>query len=134
MNQRITRTTAIAAALGLVTAMAAAPVLAQEDPYQERGAQPQAESQATEVSEEKIEKFVDALSEIRVIQEEASAELEATSDTQEAQQVQQDAQQKMIEAVEAAGLSVEEYNQIAALMGSDPELQERVHAKLDQRS
>jgi hypothetical protein len=134
MNQRITGMTAIAAALGLVTAMAAAPVLAQEDPYEERGAQPPAEGQAAEVSEEKIDKFVDALSEIRVIQEEASAELEATSDTQEAQEVQQAAQQKMIEAVEAAGLSVEEYNQIAALMGSDPELQERIHSKLDQRS
>jgi hypothetical protein len=51
-----------------------------------------------------------------------------------AQEVQQRAQQQMIDAVEEAGLSVEEYNQIATLMSTDPELQERISSKLEDRS
>ena len=134
MNKRIIRTTTIAAALGMAAALAAAPALAQQEGYERSPQQQQQQGQPAEVSEAKLDKFVDALAEIRTIQQEVSVELEAASDTQEAQELQQQAQQKMIEAVQEAGLSVEEYNQIASLMNSDPEIQERIHSKLEQRS
>jgi hypothetical protein len=128
MNHRASRTAALAAAFGLGTALVAAPAMAQEYGQQ----QPQ--QQTTEVSERKINQFVDALAEISTIRQTAAAELESAADMEEAQKVQQDAQQRMVEAVESAGLSVEEYNRIASLMGSDPELAERINTELERRS
>jgi hypothetical protein len=132
MRHRLTRTAPIAAAFGLAAALAGAPALA----YEEGGAyqQPSEPTQPVQVSEAKIDQFVDALTEISVIRETAAAELDTTTDTAEAQQIQMRAQEEMIQAVENAGLSVEEYNQIAALMGSDPELQQEIHSRLEERS
>lgn len=130
MKYRVARSTAIAAALGLGTAMAAAPALAQ-DYGQDYQAPAQQEAQ---VSETELNRFVDALAEISVIRETASVQLEAATDMEEAQQIQQDAQARMIEAVEDSGLSVEQYNQIATLMGSNQQLSERVHNMLEERS
>jgi predicted secreted protein len=132
MNTRVARTTAFATAIGLATAMAAAPALAGDDEY--RAPPPPQQQQAAPVDEAKLDRFVEALSEVHAIRNEASIELEATTNTEDAQAVQQRAQQQMIEAVEEAGLSIEEYNRIATLMGSDPELQQRVSAKLEERS
>lgn len=129
MSNRAKQTVALAAALGAGAALAAAPAMAQE-----YGQPPPPEQQATEVSEQKINQFVDALAEISTIRQTAAAELEAAADMEEAQKVQQDAQQRMVEAVESAGLSVEEYNHIASLMGSDPELAERINTELERRS
>lgn len=131
MKFRATRITACATALGLATAMAAAPALA--DDYDTPPPPPQ-EQQAAPLTEEKLDQFVEALSEVHEIRNEAAQELEATTDPEDAQAVQQKAQQQMIEAVEEAGLTIEEYNQIATMMGSDPELQERISARLEERS
>jgi hypothetical protein len=129
MNHRATRNTALAAAVGLAVGMAAAPVMAQE-----YGQQQQPQADAVQVDEAKINQFVDALVEISTIRQTAAAELESAEGMEEAQKVQQDAQQRMLEAVESAGLSVEEYNHIASLMGSDPELAERINSELEKRS
>ena len=129
MNHRIARRTAVAAAIGLATAMAAAPAFAED---YEGQAEPQ--QQAAMVDETKLDQFVEALSEVHAIRNEAAVELESTTTTEDAQEVQQRAQQQMIDAVEESGLSIEEYNRIATLMGSDPELQQRVSAKLEERS
>jgi hypothetical protein len=142
MTHRVTRTTAFAAAAGLATAMAAGPVMAQDDdaerqaqPGQQQQQQMQAQPpQNNEVSEEQLAQFVDALAEISVIRQTAAAELEAAADMEEAERVHREAQEQMIEAVESAGLSVDEYNRIATLMGTDPELSQRVHSKLQERS
>jgi hypothetical protein len=130
MNYRATRISACAAALGLATALAAAPALAEDYDYD---TPPPQEQQAAPVSEEKLEQFVTALNEVHAIRNEAAHELEETTDPQDAQAVQQKAQQQMIEAVEEAGLTIEEYNQIATMMSSDPELQERISARLEER-
>jgi hypothetical protein len=142
MTHRVTRTTALAAAAGLAAAMAAWPVMAQDDdaerqaqPGQQQQPQMQAQPpQNNEVSEEQLEQFVDALAEISVIRQTAAAELEAAADMEEAERVHREAQEHMIEAVESAGLSVDEYNRIATLMGTDAELSQRVHSKLQERS
>jgi hypothetical protein len=131
MSNRVARTTAIATAMGLATTLAAAPTLAEDHGYHEP---PQQQQQPAVVDETKLDQFVEALSEVHAIRNEAAVELESTDNTEDAQAVQQRAQQQMIEAVEEAGLSIEEYNRIATLMGSDPELQQRVSAKLEERS
>ncbi|NGX17045.1 DUF4168 domain-containing protein [Wenzhouxiangella sp. XN24] len=129
MKHRSTQAVALAAAIGLGAALSAAPAFAQD--YQQ-DTSPQAS--APDVSSEKLDKFVDALAEISVIREAAAVELEAAEDMEQAQKLQQEAQAEMIDAVETAGLTVEEYNQIATVMGSDPELAERVRTQLEERS
>jgi hypothetical protein len=101
--------------------------------YQQQQQQPN-EPTTAELTDTKIDQFVEAMVEVQAIREEVSAELEATQDAEEAQEVQRDAQAKMIEAVENAGLTVHEYNRIAALMGQDPELRQRIDAKVAERS
>jgi hypothetical protein len=141
MNYRVSRTTAYAAALGLATAMAAGPALADDEHEYEHQAPPppvQPEGQqhldTAHLTEAKIEQFVDALTEVHLIRNEAAADLEPPTDMEEAQEIQLRAQQQMIDAVEEIGLSVEEYNQIATLMSTDPELQQRISSKLEERS
>jgi GTP1/Obg family GTP-binding protein len=67
----------------------------------------------------------DKVSEIRndFQQKMASAE-----DTEKAQSLQEEASAEMVEAVQASGMSVEEFNQIAYALQSDPALQERLAA------
>lgn len=139
MTYRITRMTALVAAAGLAAALAAAPAMAQDEEDAARQAQPgehQFEPQPpqdTAVSEQQLEQFVDALAEITVIRQTAAVELESAVDMEQAEQVHREAQEQMIEAVENAGLSVDEYNRIATLMGTDAELSQRVHSKLQER-
>lgn len=129
MKYRSNHAIALAAAIGLGAAISAAPLAAQE--YQQSNPQ---QASAENVGGEKLDKFVDALAEISVIREAVAVELEAADDMEQAQKLQQEAQAEMIEAVETAGLTVEEYNQIATVMGSDPELAERVRNRLEERS
>jgi hypothetical protein len=90
--------------------------------------------QSALISEVKLDQFVDALSEIHIIRQTTAVELEAAADTEEAQRVQQEAQERMVEVVEESGLTVEEYNNIATMMSTNPELASRVHEKLEDRS
>ena len=121
---------AITAAASLAAGLAAAPALA-EDGY---GASSQQGAPATEVSSTKLDKFVVALERVHSIGSKASAEMEQSRDMEEAQQIQQRAQGEMVEAVEEAGLTVDEYNRIAQLMNSDPQIKERIDARLEERS
>ncbi len=80
----------------------------------------------TEVTEDTLEKFAGAFSEIIEIQEDFTGKLEAARSNEEAQALQQQAQQEMVEAVEKNGLSVAEYNEVVAMMEQDPHLRERI--------
>jgi hypothetical protein len=150
MTHRAPRMTTYAAAIGVAAAMATAPALGQQDDVERKAQSPATQQQpaqqqpapqqfdqqqeAASVSEEKLEQFVEALTEITMIRQTAAVELESAADMERAEQVHREAQEQMIEAVENAGLSVDEYNRIATLMGTDPELSERIHSKLQERS
>ncbi len=69
---------------------------------------------------------------MRDIQEEFAEELGSVEDNQRAQEMQAEAQEQMIEAVEDAGMAVQEYNEIASLMQNDPELRQEVMDKAGQ--
>ncbi len=79
-----------------------------------------------DIDEDKIEKFASAFSDVMEIQETYSGRLEATNDTEQAQALQQRAQNEMIDAVENNGLTVPEYNEVVAMMEQDPALRERI--------
>lgn len=121
---------AIAASASLAAGLAAAPAVAEEG----YGTGQEQAAPRAEVSSVKLDQFVVALERVQTIGTEASAEMEQSSDMEEAQQIQQRAQGKMIEAVEEVGLTVDEYNRIAQLMNSDPEVQARINSRLEDRS
>jgi len=122
-------------------ALAASPLalapaaFAQEGQYgaeqQQEGAYEQ--PAAVEVDDETLDKFADAFVEVQTIQTSASQEMEQATDPTQAQEIQQRAQEEMVQAVIDTGLSVEEYNQIAQQMNTDADLREDVMSRLEQR-
>lgn len=81
---------------------------------------------SVEVSDETLNQFATALEEVRDIGQEYSEQVANAEGTEEAQQLQREAQEEMVTAVEDTGLSVQEYNSIAQLMSQDQELMERI--------
>lgn len=81
---------------------------------------------APQMDEATVNKFVVAYGKVVELQQTYSAKLENAADQQEAQVIQQQAQQEMMSAVEEAGISVEEYHQIVQTMQRDPALREKV--------
>ena len=97
----------------------------------QQAAQPQAPQaapamQASDISDKKLEKFADSLGEIMEIRQDFTAKLEKTGDPAEAQQLQQQANDKMMKTVEQNDLSIEEYNAINQAVQSDPKLRDKV--------
>ncbi|MEX0618638.1 MAG: DUF4168 domain-containing protein [Pseudohongiellaceae bacterium] len=98
---------------------------------QPQGQPPPAQQQPqVELDEQTLSQFANALGSVTEIQVEYSESIGATQDPEEAQELQQEAQTKMVEAVEEAGLDVQTYNMIAQQMSADPELQQRIQEML----
>lgn len=86
---------------------------------------------ASTLKDSNLEKFAAVQKDLESIREEYSAKLGSVSDPSKATELQQEASQSMIEAVENTGLDVETYSQIAQALGNDPELRERVMAMMN---
>lgn len=97
----------------------------QQEPGME---QPQ---QQADFSDEELQQFVDLQDEIGAVREEYVSRIEAADSEDEARQLQQEAQSEMVDTIEAAGMSVQEYNAIAVAYNSNPEIQDRVDAMSD---
>ena len=82
--------------------------------------------QASHISDKKLEKFADSLGEIMDIRQDFTAKLEEIGDPAEAQQLQQQANQKMMKTVEDNDLSIEEYNAINQAVQNNPQLRDKV--------
>lgn len=122
------KTTASALALALGAAYAAPAAMAQQQPppQQQQGMPAQQQPQIEPVTDEEIWNFVRAVDEVSGIVEELRPQLEAANGQEEAQRIQQDAQTRMIEAVEGEGLTPQRYNEINMAAQADPALGERI--------
>ena len=121
MKTSMKRTFGLAiASLGLGALLAAPGALAQD---QSRYQPPAAQSQ---ISDAQLQSFVEAQTKVNEIQVEYSEKIQSTQDPEKAQTLQSEAQDKMVKAVDEAGLDVQEYNQIAQQMSRDPALRERI--------
>ncbi|TVP88868.1 MAG: DUF4168 domain-containing protein [Thioalkalivibrio sp.] len=85
--------------------------------------------QTAALTDQTVDTFVDAFVAVQDIREEYTERLHGASDEAEAQALQQEAQDEMMQAVEASGMSVQEYNEVAMALQNDPELMERVQEK-----
>lgn len=81
-----------------------------------------------EVSDEEILSFAKAQQEVLGIQQEYTDLAAQAADVDKQKEIVQEANEKMVEAVEDEGFSVQRYNVIANAMQSDTALQQRIIA------
>lgn len=101
---------------------------AQNQPPPAQQQQPAAD---VDVSENDLEQFVSAQESIIEIQQKFSARLQEVEDPEKANELQTEANEEMIGAVEEAGLDVESFNSIAMAVQNDPELQQRLQEMME---
>ncbi|RTR03882.1 DUF4168 domain-containing protein [Halomonas nitroreducens] len=85
-----------------------------------------AEAQAQNFSDAQLQKFADASKEIAVISQDYTKQLQEAEGDEAQQEVRQEANDKMVEAVENSGLEVDTFNAIGQAIQQDPELMQRV--------
>jgi len=81
-----------------------------------------------EVTDSMLTQYSEASSDVRAVQEEFSGKIQSTQDAEKAQSLRNEAQQKMIDAVEGSGLTVTEYNLITQQIQNDRDLAKRLNA------
>jgi hypothetical protein len=91
------------------------------------------QSTSASVDQATIGKFASALGMVQTIQQQTSRQLQAVENNEQAQGLQMKAQEDMIDAVEANGLTVQEYNGLATRMQQDPDLYQQVMERMPNR-
>jgi predicted ATPase with chaperone activity len=81
----------------------------------------------TNFDKEQIESFAAAQGDLRQIQQEYASQIQQAEGEKSAQ-LQKEAQQEMVAAVEDAGLSVKEFNRISQAARNDQQLKERIQS------
>ena len=89
--------------------------------------QPSAQTmqQIMQPSDAQLKKFVEASKKVAAVADEYQPKVRTSPNDAAREQLVQEADEKMIKAVQADGLTVEEYNGIGAAVQQDPELRER---------
>lgn len=131
MNRPITSlgATVLAASLLAIT-----PAAAQSMQSQPPVTQPGAAGAQAQVTDEKLDSFASAAVEIQAINEEARARLSEPSTSESPEDLQRQANEDIISAVQDEGLTIEEFNEIARQAQDDPALHSRVIAKIQEKN
>lgn len=79
-----------------------------------------------EPSDQELKSFASAYLKVAAIQEAYAPRLESAQTAEQTMQLQQEASDAMVEAIEEEGLDVEAYNTVANAVTSDPELADRL--------
>jgi hypothetical protein len=79
-----------------------------------------------EVTDEQVEAFAEAQARVADIGEKWTPRMQEAESSEDVQKAREQAQQEMVIAVENAGLSVQEYNQIARAAQADEELRQKI--------
>ncbi len=108
---------------------------ATQDQGAQQGEQPGAmtEEQAANFDQQELEQFADAYVKVGEIHTEYSQRLQEVDSTDEAQSLQQEANDEMVEAIRDTGLEVQDYSAIAAALERDPEMRQDVVAMIEER-
>lgn len=121
----------------LLSGLLLAPLLHAQDDQSDQNAQqeqaPEEMQQEQDFDDETLEQFADAYVEVGEVHREYSERLQDTEATEDAQELQQEANDKMVEAIEANNLEVQEYSAVAAALERDPELREEVVGMIEER-
>lgn len=118
-----TRTKALLAAACLSAGVAFAPHALAQDANQPSGSAVEAPA----VTDEKLESFVVAFNEVEQVKQDYTQQLQAAESPEEQKQIQNEAGQRMLQAVEDTdGISIDEYNQILQTAQADPDLAQKL--------
>ncbi|GEK72776.1 MULTISPECIES: DUF4168 domain-containing protein [Halomonas] len=123
------RITALFSAALLSAGMMSSMAYAQDsaDATASQGQAPAEAQAATQnFSDAQLQKFADASEEIAVISQDYTQQLQNAEGEEAQQQVRQEANDQMVEAVQNSGLEVETFNAIGQAIQQDPELMQRV--------
>ncbi|ANF58488.1 DUF4168 domain-containing protein [Halotalea alkalilenta] len=128
------RTTAIISATLLTTGAVAAPAVFAQEAAPQSGAAAQSAPAQQNFSDQQLQDFASASQEIASISQSYTDRLQsAGSDEDQVRQVREEANEKMVQAVQDSGLQVEEFNQIGQAIQQDPELLQRVQAMVQEQ-
>lgn len=119
--------TSLAASMAL---LAAGPALAQDSGQQQGTTMGSQQNAAADFEDAELRKFASAQDGINDIRDEYMAKIESAGDQEQAQKLQQEANEKMIGVIEDEDLNVRTYNEIAAAYSSNPETRERVDSMM----
>lgn len=86
--------------------------------------------QAAQIDEATVDKFADAYKSVMSVQQELATELEEADSTEKAQELQMQAQEKMVGAVVDSGLTIEQYNSVVMELEQNPQLAQQVLNKI----
>lgn len=119
--------TSIAVSMAL---LAAGPAMAESTQNQNQGYQnPSATgTQKTDYSDAQLKKFVKVQEDISDIREQYIPQIEKANDENKAQELQMEANDKMVTAIQDKGLDIPTYNAIATAYNSEPKVRNRVDA------
>ena len=115
------------AAVSLVTlGLSASAVMAQDGAPQQTNTAPAQQQEQATVSDTELRQFINASVEVTRIREDYTERFNNAKDEPIAQQLQQEAQDTMLAAVEASGLDATSYNELSERIQASPELQARL--------
>ncbi|GAB2782360.1 hypothetical protein GCM10027040_05560 [Halomonas shantousis] len=126
------RITAFLSAAVLATTMAAGSAMAQESSGA-AGSAGTTQSQTQNFSDEQLQQFADVSQEIARISQEYTGQLQDAQDEASQQQIRQEANDEMVQAVQDSGMSIEEFNNIGQAIQQDPQLMQRVQKMAQQQ-
>jgi len=99
---------------------------------QGQGAAPSGPAQGQQpmkpVTDEQLVQFIDAAADVQNVQANYAQRVQSADDQAKAQQLRQEAQNKMIGAVEESGLTVQQFNRIGQRLQTDQALVERLRS------
>jgi len=106
-------------------------VLSQEA-YEGEPTQSQTEQQQP-VTDSELALYAQAAQKVAQMQQGLQENMQQAATAEEAQAIQAEGQESIVNAVQSFGMTVEEYNRIAQLSQTDPELRSRLGALLQQQ-
>lgn len=109
------------ATLALLAGAAWSPALAEAP-----STTPQAPADKPAVSQDQLKSFAVASLEVERISQEYAPKLQAAKTPADQESVRQEATEKMVDAVQKKGLSVEEYRRIAIAARADPQIARQI--------
>ncbi len=86
----------------------------------------------TQPTDEQLRRYAGAVKKVSAVAAEYQPRLQAAQTEPERQAVRVEADQKMVDEVEAGGMSVDEYNGISRAVQQDPELRKKVEYLVNQ--
>ncbi|WP_237057257.1 DUF4168 domain-containing protein [Microbulbifer sediminum] len=93
-----------------------------------------ATAQKVSYSEPQLQSFADAYRAIVLLSREYAPKLKAAENIEQAEALNKEAQGKMVAAIQQAGLTKDEYQQIATSLKNDPELVQRINGMLQKHA